>query len=130
MRLLVCDDDPAVGKLLRSIYAGEGWEVDVVASGQACIATVAAWPPDVLVLDHMMPEMTGIDTARVLRLQGFTKPIVLFSAHLASDLEEAVRALDLLAVSKVDTQAVIRIIDVFGANPHRSALAFTAARLS
>ena len=118
MRLLVCDDDPAVGKLLESIYTGEGWDVEVVTSGQACIATAAAWPPDVLVLDHMMPEMTGIETARVLRLGGFTQPIVLFSAYLAPDVDDAARALDLLAVSKVDTQAVIRIIDVFGANPH------------
>ena len=125
MRLLVCDDDPAVGKLLESIYTGEGWEVDVVTSGQACIAMAAECPPDVLVLDHMMPEMTGVETARVLRLQGFTNPIVLFSAYLAPDVDGAVRALDLMAVSKVDTQAVIRIIDVFGANPHLRAKAPT-----
>lgn len=125
MRLLVCDDDPAVGKLLTSIYAGEGWEVDVVTSGQACIAMVATWPPDVLVLDHMMPELPGLETARVLRLRGFTKPIVLFSAYLAPDVDDAVRALDLLAVSKVDTQAVIRIVDVLGANPHLRAKAPT-----
>lgn len=125
MRLLVCDDDPAVGKLLESIYTREGWDVDVVTSGQACIALAAAEPPDVLVLDHMMPEMTGIETAQVLRRQGFTKPIVLFSAYLAPDVDDAARALDLLAVSKVDTQAVIRIIDVFGANPHARAKAPT-----
>jgi CheY-like chemotaxis protein len=125
MRLLVCDDDPAVGKLLESIYTGEGWDVDVVTSGQACIARAATLPPDILVLDHMMPEMTGIETARVLRGRGFTKPIVLFSAYLAPEIDDAVRALDLLAVSKVDTQAVIRIIDVLGANPHLGAKAPT-----
>ncbi|MDQ1491641.1 MAG: hypothetical protein QOJ23_4155, partial [Actinomycetota bacterium] len=82
MRLLVCDDDPAVGKLLRSIYTVEGWQIDVVTSGRACIAMVADALPDVIVLDHMMPELTGIETARLLRQEGYTKPIVLFSAYL------------------------------------------------
>ena len=125
MRLLVCDDDPAVGKLLQSIYTGDGWAVDVVTSGQACITMVGESPPDVLVLDHMMPELTGLETARALRLQGYTKPIVLFSAYLAPGVDEAAQALDLLPVSKIDTQAVIRIIDVLGANPHLRAKAPT-----
>ncbi len=114
MRLLVCDDDPSVGKLLRSIYATAGWEVDVVTSGRDGIAKVASSPPDVLVLDHMMPELTGIDTARILRGQGCTTPIVLFSAYLGPDLQDAVRELDLMPVSKVDTNALMRMIDVLG----------------
>jgi CheY-like chemotaxis protein len=119
MRLLVCDDDPAVGKLLRSIYTVEGWQIDVVTSGQACIAMVADALPDVIVLDHMMPELTGIETARLLRQEGYTKPIVLFSAYLGSDLEDAARDLNLMPVSKIDTQAVVRIIDVLGGMPHQ-----------
>jgi CheY-like chemotaxis protein len=117
MRLLVCDDDVAVGKLLHSIYTAGGWEVDVVTSGRDCIAAVASMPPDVVVLDHMMPELTGIDTARILRQEGFTKPVVLFSAYLGPDLQDAVDELDLMPVSKIDTQAVMRIIDTLGRHP-------------
>jgi CheY-like chemotaxis protein len=119
MRLLVCDDDPAVGKLLRSIYTVEGWQIDVVTSGRACIAMVADALPDVIVLDHMMPELTGIETARLLRQEGYTKPIVLFSAYLGPDLEDEARDLNLMPVSKIDTQAVVRIIDVLGGMPHQ-----------
>ncbi|MDX6299681.1 MAG: Response regulator receiver domain, partial [Nocardioidaceae bacterium] len=75
--------------------------------------------PDVIVLDHMMPELTGIETARLLRQEGYTKPIVLFSAYLGPDLEDAVRDLNLMPVSKIDTQAVVRIIDVLGGMPHQ-----------
>ncbi|HYH50489.1 MAG TPA: response regulator [Acidimicrobiia bacterium] len=117
MRLLVCDDDPAIGKLLNSIYTATGWDVEVVTSGQDCIDAVASSPPDVLVLDHMMPGLTGIETARVLRDGGFAKPIVLFSAYLGPDLAEAARALDLMPVSKVDIQAVVRIVDALGSHP-------------
>jgi len=115
MRLLVCDDDPAIGKLLNSIYTAGGWDVEVVTSGQDCIGAVASSPPDVLVLDHMMPGLTGIETARVLRGEtGFDNPIVLFSAYLGPDLAEAARQLNLMPVSKVDIQAVVRIVDAFG----------------
>lgn len=114
MRLLVVDDDLSVGKLLRAIFEREGWEVDYASSGEECLTMVEAGPPDVIVLDHMMPGLTGIDTARQLRGSGFDKPIVLFSAYLGPDLQTAVRELDLKPVSKVDTPAVIRIVDALG----------------
>src|SRR5581483_8717803 len=114
MRLLVVDDDLSVGNLLRAIFEREGWTVDHVSSGEDCIAAVEAAPPDVIVLDQMMPGLTGIETARRLRAAGFEKPILLFSAYLGPDLQSAVRELDLKSVSKVDTQAVIRIVDALG----------------
>ena len=114
MRLLVVDDDLSVGKLLRAIFETEGWEVDYAASGDECLTMVAAAPPDVIVLDNMMPGLTGIDTARRLRGSGFDKPIVLFSAYLGPDLQTAVRELDLTSVSKVDTPAGIGIIESLG----------------
>jgi CheY-like chemotaxis protein len=114
MRLLVVDDDLSVGNLLRAIFEREGWQVENAGSGDECLTMVEAAPPDVIVLDQMMPGRTGIDTARQLRDDGFDKPIVLFSAYLGPDLQTAVRELDLKPVSKVDTQAVIRIVDALG----------------
>jgi len=114
MRLLVVDDDLSVGKLLRAIFEREGWEVDYASSGDECITSVGTMPPDVIVLDHMMPGLTGIETARQLRRDGFDKPIVLFSAYVGPDLQTAVRELDLNPVSKVDTQAVIRMVETLG----------------
>jgi CheY-like chemotaxis protein len=121
VHLIVCDDDPSVGKLLQSIYKADGWQVDVVTSGQACIDLVTESPPDLVVLDHMMPELTGVETARVLRSRGFTKPIVLFSGYIGRDLDDAISDLDLMPVSKIDTQTVVRIIDVLGSRPHLGA---------
>jgi CheY-like chemotaxis protein len=117
VHLLVCDDDEAVGRLLHSIYTASGWSVDVVTSGQACIDTITGSPPDVLVLDHMMPGLTGLETAQVLRDGGFDKPIVLFSAYLGPDIATSARELELFPVSKVDIQAVVRIVDTLGNHP-------------
>jgi CheY-like chemotaxis protein len=118
MRLLyVVDDDASVGKLLRAIFETEGWEVAQASSGEDCLTMVGATPPDVIVLDQMMPGLTGIETARQLRKDGFDKPIVLFSAYEGPDLQTAVRELDLKPVSKVDTEAVIRIVESLGDAP-------------
>ena len=114
MRLLVVDDDVSVGKLLRAIFDGEGWEVVNATSGEECLTMVRDAPPDVIVLDNMMPGMTGLETARKLRHDGFDKPIVLFSAYVGPELESAARELDLNTVAKVDTQAVIRIVESLG----------------
>ena len=114
MRLLVVDDDVSVGKLLRAIFDRDGWEVANATSGEECLAMVRQNPPDVIVLDNMMPGLTGLETARQLRKDGFDKPIVLFSAYVGPDLQSAVQELDLNPVDKVDTQAVIQIVDSLG----------------
>lgn len=121
MHLLVCDDDEATGTLLRSVYVSAGWAVDAVTSGRECIEMVAKSAPDVLVLDQVMPGLSGIDTARLLRQGGFDRPIVLFSGYLAPEMSEAIRELGLMAVSKVDFPAVLRIVDALGAYPHPGA---------
>lgn len=114
MRLLVVDDDISVGKLLRAIFDGEGWEVVNATSGEECLTMVRDAPPDVIVLDNMMPGITGVETARRLREGGFDKPIVLFSAYVGPDLQSALEELDLRPVDKVDTPAVIRIVESLG----------------
>ncbi len=114
MRLLVVDDDASVGKLLRALFDRDGWEVFNATSGEECLTMVRDAPPDVIVLDNMMPGLTGLETARRLRQDGFDMPIVLFSAYVGPDLESAARELDLNPVAKVDTQAVISIVDALG----------------
>ena len=63
--------------------------------------------PDVLVLDHSMPGITGLDAARVLLRNGFTAPIVLFSAYLSPELKQTCRELGLLAVDKINGEELV-----------------------
>jgi len=114
MKILLVDDEPALRELLRATFEGADVSVDEAESGLEAEARIRRRRPDVIVLDQMMPGLTGVETARRLRESGFDKPIVLFSAYVGPDLQTAVKELDLEPVSKVDTQAVIRIVERLG----------------
>jgi CheY-like chemotaxis protein len=91
-----------------------------VTSGPECVDAVQQVTPDLIVLDQVMPDMTGIEAARLIRRDGYRNPIVLFSAHLSPELQPAVAELDLREVSKIDTQALVRILHAFEAQLQHS----------
>jgi CheY-like chemotaxis protein len=61
----------------------------------------------VLVLDHSMPGLTGIEAGRILVRDGFPSPIVLFSAYLTPELREDCRALGLHSVDKINFEELV-----------------------
>jgi DNA-binding response OmpR family regulator len=66
-KVLVCDDDDATRDMLVTFLLTEGYEVSGVPDGPSCLAAIAADMPDVLVLDVMMPGMSGIEVMERLR---------------------------------------------------------------
>ncbi|HEV8652132.1 MAG TPA: response regulator [Actinomycetes bacterium] len=66
-KVLVCDDDDGIRGMLVVFLEAEGFEVEAVADGPSCLETVAENPPDVVVLDVMMPRMDGYQVVEVLR---------------------------------------------------------------
>ncbi len=77
--VLVVDDDTAVLSGLRRALALEGYEVLVAESGEAALATAASQPPDLVVLDVMLPDLDGLTICR--RLRGSAPlPILLLTA--------------------------------------------------
>lgn len=111
MRVLVCDDDDEVGTFLRTLFDLEGWEAQLVSSGEDCLAVIGEPElPDALVLDQVMPGLTGIETAERLRKQGFERPIILCSGHLSSDLFADIERLDLMPCNKIDLEALVRVV--------------------
>lgn len=111
MHVLVCDDDKDVGGFLRTLFDLEGWQTVLVTSGEDCLAAVAGQePPDALVLDQLMPGLTGIETADQLRSSGFGRPIILCSGHLGAELSGDIKRLDLIPCNKIDLEALVRIV--------------------
>jgi len=81
-KILVADDSETILLLLRTRLEMEGHEVETAIDGQEVIDKVsAAAPPDVLLLDAMMPRKSGIDALRELREQRIDIPALIVSAH-------------------------------------------------
>jgi DNA-binding response OmpR family regulator len=79
-RILIADDDPDIRQLVIYALADEGHEVSVAKDGQEAVDHVAESPPDLMLLDIMMPELDGYDVLRTLDergIRGFTKILVL-----------------------------------------------------
>jgi two-component system, OmpR family, response regulator MprA len=79
--VLVVDDDRAVRESLRRALALHGFEVVLATDGMDAIRRVSADPPDVVVLDVMMPGVDGFGVVRRLRQDGFDVPILLLTAR-------------------------------------------------
>jgi two-component system response regulator MprA len=90
-RILVVDDDPRLAATLRRALAYEGYEVAVAADGAAALAAARAGPPDLVVLDVMLPGLDGVEVCRRLRAAGDV-PILMLTARDAT--ADRVRGLD------------------------------------
>ena len=70
LRALVVDDDRSIREALERALALEGFAVSSLPDGPAALDAVRREPPDVMVLDVMMPELSGVDVIRRLRTDG------------------------------------------------------------
>lgn len=89
-RILVGDDSETILLLLRTRLEMEGHEVETAGDGQEIVDAVhrAVAPPDLLLLDAMMPRKSGIDALRQLRAEGIETPALIVSAHTdGADIE-------------------------------------------
>jgi len=82
LTVLVVDDDSLNRKLLETLLRADGYEVSSVDSGSAAIDAVISCPPDVVLLDAMMPGMDGFEVARRLKASPTTHaiPLVMITA--------------------------------------------------
>jgi two-component system, OmpR family, response regulator MprA len=78
-RILVVDDDPEIVRLLRRGLIYEGYTIDTAADGNQALSAARDNPPDLVILDVMMPGMNGIEVCRRLR-QASSVPILLLTA--------------------------------------------------
>jgi two-component system response regulator MtrA len=90
-RVLVVDDDPALAEMLGIVLRGEGFEPSFVADGARALATFREFRPDVVLLDLMLPGMSGIDVCKALRAESGV-PIIMLTAK--SDTVDIVLGLE------------------------------------
>src|SRR5262245_39744742 len=98
--ILVVDDEPGVQKALTGVLKDEGYAVEAVSSGEACLERMTRGPVDVIVLDVWLPGMDGLTTLARLRERQVDAQIVLISGH--GNIESAVRAIKMGAFDFVE----------------------------
>jgi DNA-binding response OmpR family regulator len=82
-RILVVEDDRDIAVLVARYLEKAGFAADVVSSGGEALAAVAARPPDLLVLDLMLPQVDGLEICRAVRTNSKTAdvPIIILTAR-------------------------------------------------
>ncbi len=90
--VLVVEDDPDVRTALTRALSFEGYEVAIAEDGGRALEAVRQNPPDVIVLDVMMPFVDGLETCRRLRARGDETPILMLTA--LGDVSDRVDGLD------------------------------------
>jgi two-component system response regulator RegX3 len=87
-RILVVEDEENISQTLRYNLTREGYEVSEAATGASAIELARQRQPDLILLDLMLPEMSGLEVCRVLRAEMST-PILMLTAK-ASELDKVV----------------------------------------
>ena len=79
-RILVVEDDPAILTGLRDLLESEGYAVETARDGVAALERFRAARPDLVLLDVMIPKMSGYDVCRAIRAEDRATPVVMLTA--------------------------------------------------
>jgi len=79
-RLLLVEDDPTLRQALTFNLTREGYEVSTASDGEAALEAARSQRLDLILLDVMLPGMSGVEVLRVLRREGVTTPVIILSA--------------------------------------------------
>lgn len=80
-RILVVDDETYLADLVATALRYEGFETSTAGTGRQAVERVAELSPDLVVLDVMLPDISGVDACRRLRAAGYTVPVMFLTAR-------------------------------------------------
>lgn len=92
-KILIVEDDPAVQRALKRLFASEGYDVDIRADGKSALDALRTAAPTAVVLDLRLPVLSGKDVCREIKRETPALPIIVLSA--AADVTDKVLLLEL-----------------------------------
>src|SRR6476646_5706844 len=104
--IVIIEDDPALQRGLKDNFEAHNYRVDIYRDGPKGLSAVLANPPDLLLLDIMLPRMNGYEICRIVRAKGLSLPIIMLTAK--GQEEDIVRGLELGADDYVTKPFSIR----------------------
>ena len=90
-KILIVDDEPSNRKILAQELTHKGFIVDTAFGGKEALAKVTSSPPDLVILDYMMPDLSGLDVLKEIRKNGSDVPIIMITAY--GSIERAVEVM-------------------------------------
>ena len=116
LRILTVEDEPAVAEMVALLLGGPGAKITNACDGWMALMKIgaAAEPFDVIITDHRMPRMTGLDLVRRLRVQKFAGKIIVLSAYLTPENIQAYEELqvDMMLAKPFDVGELQLAIDL------------------
>ncbi len=94
-RILIADDNPQGVELLEAYLGGDDYEIRTAADGEETLAQVRRWSPDLILLDIMMPKISGFEVCKRLRADPATRDIgviMITALDQPTDIDTAVEA--------------------------------------
>src|SRR6266478_1292981 len=93
-RILIADDNPQGVELLEAYLAGTDYELAIATDGEETLARVADWHPDLILLDVMMPKISGFEVCKRLRNNPATRDIAVLMVTALDQTSDVERAVD------------------------------------
>jgi CheY-like chemotaxis protein len=133
LHILTVEDESAVAQLLAVVLGGPAAKVTSAADGWEALMKIgaSARPFDVIITDHHMPRVTGLELVRQLRKREFGGKIVVLSAHLTAENVRAYQELkvDLMISKPFDVEELQRALDLLTKKPSPPAAAPLAEQM-
>ena len=90
-KILIADDEPSNRKILEQELRHKGFAVDTARGGRETLTKVESTPPDLVILDYMMPDLSGLEVLKELRKRGNDTPVIMITAY--GSVERAVEVM-------------------------------------
>src|SRR2546421_11634992 len=133
LRILTVEDEPAVTQVLALVLGGPGAKISNACDGWMALMKIgtAAEPFDVVITDHCMPRMNGLELVRRLRVRKFAGKIVVLSAYLTEENIQAYEELqvDMMIAKPFDVGELQLAIDLLTKKPSAPITASLSAAL-
>jgi two-component system alkaline phosphatase synthesis response regulator PhoP len=126
-RVLIADDNPQGAELLEAYLSATDCEVRIVGDGEQTMQVVHSWQPDLILLDIMMPRISGFEVCKRLRADPATKDIAVLmvtALDQPSDIDRAVDAGtdDFLSKPINKTELLLRVKSMLRCRQYKRAL--------
>jgi DNA-binding response OmpR family regulator len=94
-RILIVEDDPDIAQLVAHYLVKAGFTTERISSGRDALASIASKPPDLVVLDLMLPQVDGLEVCRAVRSDKHTAAVPIIMLTARSEESERIVGLEL-----------------------------------